>query len=346
MVKRSSRSGAARTKNRLLFFILSQENLPLSLLELKAALHIKQHRRDAEKVIAAIPTRMQKRISRLACTKKAFEILFETPVDMLPDALESYSWKQLYAEKTAKKTQKTPNSFCVRVHELSNEASFGGRVWRSLRREKIKPRVDLRNPGLLIEIFVKDDWAIVCRQLWENTERFKERRAHLNPGHHPTTMNPKFARTLVNLADSETIYDPFCGSGGIITEACLIGVRIRGSDIDRQMIARARENLKHMHISKNKYTLSIKDATKSKSLSNIVTDLPYGKSSKMSAEISQLYAAFIRNLTGNAVIVFPDFVDFKVLLGKNLKKNLIVKHIIAQYVHKSLTRNIVVIRKK
>ena len=324
-----------KTKSRVLLFILSQENLPLSLLELKTTLHITHHHRNGEVVIAAVPQLMQKRIPRLACTKKAFEILFEAPVELLEESLESYSWKKIYKK-----------NFCVRAPGSGNEAKYGGRVWRSLKREKIKPKVNLDHPDLLIEIFIKDGWAIVCRGRWENGGGFKERRSHLTPGHHPTTMNPKFARTLVNLADASTIRDPFCGSGGIITEACLIGLRARGSDIDRGMIIRAQKNLQHAKIAKSKYSVTVKDATKIKSLTNIVTDLPYGKSSKMSSDIMNLYAAFIKNITGNAVIVFPDFVDFKIVLRKHLKKSLIVKHIISHYVHKSLTRYIVVIKKK
>jgi hypothetical protein len=77
-----------------------------------------------------------------------------------------------------------------------------------------------------------------------------------------------------------------------------------------------------------------------------VTDLPYGKSSKRSEALLSLYAKFLRNLAGRSVVIMPNFMPYKKLLEKNLPKSLSVIDIIDHYVHKSLTRKIILIDTK
>ncbi|MGV8140887.1 MAG: hypothetical protein ACP5NW_00435, partial [Candidatus Woesearchaeota archaeon] len=77
-----------------------------------------------------------------------------------------------------------------------------------------------------------------------------------------------------------------------------------------------------------------------------VTDLPYGKSSKKSHELIDLYSIFLKNISGKAVVVMPSFMPYKALLDKNLPKQLAVTNIISHYIHKSLTRKIIVIDRK
>lgn len=78
---------------------------------------------------------------------------------------------------------------------------------------------------------------------------------------HRDTVNgmlpPKLAQILINLALIEqninpaipnketitTIIDPFCGSGGVLIEALLMGYNIIGSDINPTMIAHSKENI-------------------------------------------------------------------------------------------------------
>ena len=42
--------------------------------------------------------------------------------------------------------------------------------------------------------------------------------------------------------------DPFCGTGGILLEAGLLGVRIIGSDIEKKMIDGSQKNLEFYHL--------------------------------------------------------------------------------------------------
>ncbi len=61
------------------------------------------------------------------------------------------------------------------------------------------------------------------------------------------TTSPKLCRTLLNLAGArpgDTILDPFCGTGTILMEAALLGMRAVGIDIDGDAVRGARSNLK------------------------------------------------------------------------------------------------------
>ncbi len=58
-------------------------------------------------------------------------------------------------------------------------------------------------------------------------------------------LPPKLARMLINLAstsETKTILDPFCGNGGLITEACLMGFKATGLDNQQKNIQSCKEN--------------------------------------------------------------------------------------------------------
>jgi tRNA G10 N-methylase Trm11 len=60
-------------------------------------------------------------------------------------------------------------------------------------------------------------------------------------------LPPKIARIMLNLAgikDNMTIWDPFCGSGTVITEALLMGASsIFGSDLDPKAVSDTKQNI-------------------------------------------------------------------------------------------------------
>jgi tRNA (guanine10-N2)-dimethyltransferase len=275
-------------------------------------------------------------VNRLAFTRKVYEVEYVTVRKNLEASLESYPWINVYEK-----------NFCLRITstEHYDERYYSGFIWKNLEKST-RPKVDLDTPNLLIEVFIDKDIATVTRLLYQNFETFKNRKAHLMPVLHPTTMHPKMARALINILNpkpSERIIDPFCGACGILTEAGLIGVKFIGYDIDEQILIDAKKNLEFCDVNPKNYSLVKKDATTLKDLKNMVTDLPYGKSSKKSEELVGLYTKFIKNISGRSVVVMPNFMPVKNLLEKNLSKKLAVITIIDHYVHKSLTRKIVLI---
>jgi tRNA (guanine10-N2)-dimethyltransferase len=316
--------------------MLSGENLRLARLEAESLLGLEQTRLEGCYLFCTIPTESMKRIDRLAYTRKIYEIVYATTRKNLEVSLKEYPWINYYEK-----------NFCVRItsEEHYDERYYAGFVWQNLERST-RPHVDLTNPKLLIEIFINKEKATVARLTYHNFETFENRKAHLKPVLHPTAMHPKMARALVNIVNAPTVIDPFCGACGILTEAGLLGVKFVGYDIDKNILESARKNLEYYDINNKHYKLIVKDSTQIKNLQNVVTDLPYGQSSKKSEELVTLYAKFLRNLSGRAVIVMPSFIPYKKLLDKNLPKNLAVLTIIDHYVHKSLTRKIILIDKK
>lgn len=57
-------------------------------------------------------------------------------------------------------------------------------------------------------------------------------------------LPPKLAQILINLAGpkTKTIYDPFCGTGTVLTEGLLMGKDVVGSDVDGRMTNYSHEN--------------------------------------------------------------------------------------------------------
>jgi tRNA (guanine10-N2)-dimethyltransferase len=158
--------------------------------------------------------------------------------------------------------------------------------------------------------------------------------------------------------------DPFCGAGGILIEAGLIGLKPIGYDLYKIMVEKSEKNLKHYKI-KN-YKLVNQDALKIKSKYDyIITDVPYGLNSAIWKKVGKenkkiplkqddrkkgiknlegFYLEFLKNLKKimkiKAVVIFPNYVDYKKLVKK---ANLKIEKEFSQYIHKSLTRKILVL---
>lgn len=84
-------------------------------------------------------------------------------------------------------------------------------------------------------------------------------------------LPPKLAQIMLNLAKvgpSNTVLDPFCGTGVVLMEAALKGSKLMGSDLNQQMVYSSKENLEWLS---KEYAINIKleklectDATTSK----------------------------------------------------------------------------------
>lgn len=170
-----------------------------------------------------------------------------------------------------------------------------------------------------------------------------------NPGKreffHPGVMMPRMARTLVNIAHAQygdTLLDPFCGTGGILIEADLLGMHAVGSDFDPLMINGSRINLPSA-------SLMMADATHlpftDNSIDSVVTDFPYGQSVciKKDDSMDKLYAASLdeirRVLKKGRRAVVVTHRDISDIAAQSM--TVLQKH--DQRVHKSLTRRVLVL---
>lgn len=168
----------------------------------------------------------------------------------------------------------------------------------------------------------------------------------------PISLSPRYAKGLLNLcavSEGERVLDPFCGTGGIVMEAMLIGADTVGTDIDMAMARGTMANIRQMGI-KGKCELLALDVSAVPSLGKfdaIVTDPPYGRSSYMNRERPEsLYRRAMKAFAGclkqggRLGIVLPDIALLQA--GNDFTLETCIK----QRVHRSLTRNYMVFRKK
>lgn len=268
--------------------------------------------------------------SRLAYTKSVYNILIQCTKKQLIKKLKDFDWQKVYKK-----------SFCVRLfnEKKEKEKDYAEYIWESLR----NPKVDLKNPGTEIHIFFTGKKVFVCLKINTKKSDYEKRRAHLREKMHPSSLHPKLARAMVNLTGIKKgkITDPFCGTGGILLEAALLGFRIEGYDIDQMMLDMAEANLKRFNPKIEK-----KDATEIRQkIDYVVSDLPYGKATR-SQNLTELYTKFFivlkKYLGKKAVIGLPDFIDNKSLIRKSGLK---IRKEFTVYLHKSLSKKIFVIVK-
>ena len=214
-------------------------------------------------------------------------------------------------------------------------------------------KVTLENPDIEIRGLITDSTLYVGSKIAEiNRSQFEERKVQHRPFFSPISLHPKVARALVNLTSinkNEVLLDPFCGTGGILIEAGLIGVNVIGSDIEEKMIEGCKKTLDFYNIKNNILFCSdigeIPDHIDK--VDAIATDLPYGKSTTTKGEkMDQLYERAFESMSnllkqdGKAVIGLSN--KDLIQLGQKYL-NLIKTH--DYKVHRSLTRYFSVFQK-
>ncbi len=274
-------------------------------------------------------------IDRLAYTNYAIEVLFSCSHSSLEKRINGFGWGRVYRK-----------SYSVRKISAGKTLDMSERQLASLIWPKLKePKVDLKDAWTRIVFVSASERVFAGILVWENTKAYLKRKPHLRPGLHPTSLDPKLARACVNLLGIRkgTVADPFCGTGGILVEAGLMAFRAVGFDISDDMIGRAEKNMQHFRI--RDHLLKKKDALDlDKRYRHIVTDLPYGLNTK-NISINELYTSFLRRLKENsvsrAVLIFPGFADHHRMIRD---AGLLIMEEFSYYVHKSLTKNIVVLK--
>ncbi len=209
--------------------------------------------------------------------------------------------------------------------------------------------VDLENPETEFRAILSEDRCYFGRVLRSFSRGEYDAR---NPGKrdffHPGVMMPRMARTLVNIAgvrSGDTVLDPFCGTGGILIEAELVGARALGSDFDPMMIGGSRLNAPESE-------LLLADATRlpldDRSVDAVVTDFPYGQSVciRKPDTMDALYAGALdeirRVLRPGRRAVVVTHRDISPIAAEFL--TVVQRH--EQRVHKSLTRRVLVLENR
>ena len=318
-----------------LIFELSGENPTLPFAELGCIGTVLDQRRQVAVVEAPHPETAR----RLAMTHGVLEYLGECEPDIaafkaLLQGL-SLELRQTFAGRAKK------------VHGGSNEHNpCSQKEFERMIGTMIAGPVSLKNPEVEYRAILSENRCYFGKVLYTFERGSYDVR---NPGKrdffHPGVMMPRMARTLVNIAgvqQGDTMLDPFCGTGGILIEAHLLGAHTIGSDFDPLMVRGSRQNIPGSD-------LMLADATRlpcsDHTVDAVVTDFPYGQSVciRKSDTMDTLYGDALEEIR-------------RIL--KNKKRAVVVTHrdispIAAEYltvlqrhnqrVHKSLTRHILVL---
>ena len=133
-------------------------------------------------------------------------------------------------------------------------------------------------------------------------------------------LPPKVARMMVNLSQSLTILDPFCGVGTVVAEAAVLGLKAIGSDVNPSQIEKAKKNLAWLN---KPSELFVHDARriseKIKSVDAIVTETDLGPR----PGLNELYLDCLRDwqkITKRVVMALPsaEIVDKACSMGYSL----------------------------
>ena len=200
--------------------------------------------------------------------------------------------------------------------------------------------VDLENPENEIHVILSNKLYVGKKLVKIPRSTFENRKVQNRPYFSPVSLHPRLARALVNLSrvrEEETLLDPFCGTGGVLMEAALIGAKTIGSDIDGRMVRGAEENLSSLNIESELFCADIGEVKDRVTVVDaIATDPPYGKAATTNREdvfslYKRAFEAFsdILKPGGYACVVLPDLelIDMgkEYLILKDCQKNTVTK---------------------
>jgi tRNA (guanine10-N2)-dimethyltransferase len=318
-----------------LLFELSGENPTLPFAELECIGKVLDRRLQVAVVEAPDPEEAH----RLAMTQVVLEYLGECDPDLS-------AFQKLLKELAIK----TGQSFAGRVKKIHGACNkrnpCSQREFERLIGTMIEGPVSLDRPEREYRAILSEDRCYFGRVLFGiNRGAYDVRNPGKRDFFHPGVMMPRMARTLVNLTCShsgEVVLDPFCGTGGILIEAEMLGMHAVGSDFDPMMVDGSRQNI-------TQPDLMLADATHlplgNHTIDAVVTDFPYGQSVciKKTDTMANLYAEALDEINrvlkvGHRAVVVTHKDISDIVEGH---MTILQRH--EQRVHKSLTRRVLVL---
>ena len=279
----------------------------------------------------------KKIISRLSMTKRLSNIIFTSTKNNIKSIL-----------KDLVKINIEDKSFAIRQigqNDLDSEKTailIGKKI-------SDKNKTNLNNPEITVLFYQNSKFFIsLCNNDWETGYK-KCLQHHIShrPYFSPISIHPRIARAMVNLSNCDKtgpLIDPFCGTGGILIEAADMGMEIIGIDLKEKMVEYSKGNLKHYGFKGKLINSDFEEINKQK-FSSIVCDPPYGIASTSGGET-------IEDLMGRSLDVFQRKLRKGQRLVIAVSNPSIIKHPNLKllqkfewYIHKSLTRNIIVLEK-
>ncbi|WP_407377220.1 TIGR01177 family methyltransferase [Methanobrevibacter sp.] len=284
---------------------------------------------------------------RLGYTHEVHEIIVKSSIEKLAEDVSNVKWSDYISETFAVRVKR----FHSEISTVETERNVGALILSNCDDIKVK----LREPNSLVRLVAfESDVYVAVEKIKLNKKHFEDSKPHKRPFFYPGSMSPKLARCMVNLSRvtaGDLLLDPFCGTGGILIEAGLIGCKVLGSDIYWKMKNGTAINLEHYGITDYRtFNLDVRELKMYEKVAGVVTDPPYGISTSTgdiegNDIFKEFFHAIYDNMKDDAYLCMasPHYVDLKPMADE------VGFEIVEQYgikMHRSLTRIISVIRKK
>lgn len=271
-----------------LFFLFSGEHETLPVSELKTILeaegyeyHVSEKLDQTLRVKADLGCVEAVR-HRAALTRKCGLELFSCNADMsriVASASRTKPKEVLREGESFAVRVKRVKKYASKIDSMALERQLGGIILN----RTTKTKVNLEDPDKTFTGILTDGKFVFGLKLSEIPAKpFQERRPKSKPFFHPSAMQAKLARCMVNLAGPETgdlVFDPFCGTGSMLIEASLIGCRVLGVDIKRKMASGTSQNMAYFKIDPEGVLIADAQNLPVSKVDCVVTDPPYGRSS-------------------------------------------------------------------
>jgi tRNA (guanine10-N2)-dimethyltransferase len=200
---------------------------------------------------------------------------------------ELLGWGSLEdAMSAAKSIDLADRTFRVRVNSLKgchNKVEIERRIG-----DLVKGPVDLTNPNVEIRLVEGEQHYLGRRLAAVDRRAFEQRKVTERSFFFPISLHPRLARVLVNLSrvpDDGTLLDPFCGTGGVLLEAGLVGARLVGGDVREDMVAGCRKILSEFDLAANLRAGDVAEvAGHFEGVDAVAMDPPYGRATTTMGE--------------------------------------------------------------
>jgi tRNA (guanine10-N2)-dimethyltransferase len=341
-----------------LFFLISGEFQTLSFSELKAILETEDYTyRVVEKLDHAVRLEANKESVRQVQRRSAYTRVCALELFTCDASDEAVTQAANQTDFNAVLSE--GETFAVRIRRIKQystkdatmnlERNLGKLILQNANHAK----VNLRQPAKTFFGILTNGKLVFGLKLAEIIAKpFVERRPRKKPFFHPSAMNSKLARCMVNLAHAQSdtiVLDPFCGTGTTIIEATLIGCKAVGADVQRRMAKGAKQNLKHFNLTPE--AIMVADARKLPltRVDSIVTDPPYGRSattlkSNTRTIVQELLKSAVTLLgKGQRICIASPKTLHVTAIGESLGYQHVESHF--AYVHRTLTREVAVFQK-
>jgi len=341
-----------------LFFLLSGEHETLPVSELKAILEAEGYVYEVlEKLDQAL--RLNADLSCTETVKRRAALTRICGLELFCCKAETAEIMESLCSTNIDEVLREGESFVVRVKRVKNYASridkmaLERKLGEIVLKKAKNAKVNLRNPDKTFTGILTDEKFVFGVKLAEILPKpFVERRPNKKPFFHPSAMQAKLARCMVNLSkpkSGELVFDPFCGTGSMLVEAALIGCRVLGSDIKRRMAKGTSRNVAYFKIKPEGILVADARSLPLTKVDCVVTDPPYGRSATTLKRttrqiVEEVLMAVSELLDKGQRICMAAPKTLKIgRVGTALRYKHLESHFV--YVHRSLTREIVVFEK-